>query len=230
MAIVELSDFTINPVGSGDGINQFDFALCMGDVCAVKASFPDDAHQFLRALATLSYPAEGRFRFNGQALDLGNYQALLEYKRKVGYIAPDAALISNLTVRQNILIHQFYFENDLTIDLDDKLRALCDTLGVSRKLDMRPAELNSIERQMAIIIREVGKQPEILLLDRPEDFIGHARFDTLVQLYRDWIDQGKPVVFVSYDRRLVRRFATRKILIADGSLTTVDIRPSRTGD
>jgi ABC-type lipoprotein export system ATPase subunit len=226
MHLIEMSDYTLAPEGSGRGIKGFYFALSVGDVCAIEAQNPDDAHQFLRALATLEYPLKGTFRFKGRRLNLKNYKELLGCKKKIGYIAPDAALISNLTVRQNILIHRYYFENDLTIDLDDKLNAMCDTFGVCQKLDRRPADLNSMERQMAIVIREISKGPEVLLLDRPEDFIGHAKFDILVQLFNDWIGQRKPVVFVSFDRRLIRRFATRKILITNGSLTTVDIKRS----
>jgi ABC-type lipoprotein export system ATPase subunit len=224
MCVIEMSDYTLAPAGSGYGIKGFYFALSEGDVCAIEAQNPDDAHLFLRAVATLAYPLKGTFRFKGRRLNLKNYKELLGCKKKVGYIAPDAALISNLTVRQNILIHRYYFENDLTIDLDDKLNSMCDTFGVCQKLDRRPADLNSMELQMAIVIREISKGPEVLLLDRPEDFIGHAKSDMLVQLFNDWIGQRKPVVFVSFDRRLIRRFATRKILIVNGTLTTVDIK------
>jgi ABC-type molybdate transport system ATPase subunit len=227
--LIEMSDYTLAPCGSGDGIREFYFGLQAGDICAVEAQSPDDAHQFLRALATLVYPLKGTFRWKGQLLNLQNYRELLQYKQSVGYIAPDAALISNLTVRQNILIQRYYAENDLTIDLDDTLKGMCDMLGVCQKLDRRPADLNSMERQMAIVIREVTKKPEILLMDRPEDFIGHAKFEILVQLFKDWIGQRKPAVFLSYDRRLVQRFATRKILIANGSLTTEDTKPPAAG-
>lgn len=221
---IEMSDYTLAPSGSGHGIRGFYFALWAGDVCAVEAEHPDDAHQFLRALATLAYPLSGTFRFNGKKFNMRNYKGLLECKRKIGYIAHDAALISNLTVRQNILLHRFYFENDLSIDLGDNLKSMCDIFGVCQKLDKRPADLNSLERQIAIVLREINKKPEVLLLDRPEDFIGHAKSDILGRMLSDWIDQRKPVVFVSFDRRLVRRFATRKILINNGTLTTVDIR------
>lgn len=224
MYLIEMSDYTLNPIGSGHGIKDFYFALAPGDVCAIEAQNPDDGHEFLRALATLTYPSKGTLRWNGRRIKLKSYRALLGYKKKIGYIAPDAALISNLTVRQNILIHRYYAENDLNIDLDDSLAAMCDTFGVCQKLDRRPADLNSMERQMAIVIREIGKKPDVLLLDRPEDFIGHAKFEMLVELFNRWIAQYKPVVFVSYDRRLIRRFATRKVLITNGSLTTVDIK------
>ena len=201
-----------------------------GDVCAIDTQNPDDARTFLRALASLVYPLQGTYRFKGQKKNLETYVNMLPCKQKIGYIAPDAALISNLTLRQNILIHRYYFENNLGINVDDKIRVLCDTSHIAEKLDQRPSDLNKMEVQMAIVIREISKDPEVLLLERPEDFIGHANFDLLVQLLNEWINNEKPVVFLSYDRRLIRRFANRKILITNGSLTTVEIRWSSEDD
>ncbi len=218
MYVIEMSDYALPPLGSGDGIREFHFALSQGDICAVEAPKPDDGHLFLRTVATLICPRKGTYRFMEKELNLRNYRELLSCKRRIGYIASDAALISNLTIRQNLLLHRYYFENDLSIDLDDQVSHLCDALGVYQKLDRRPANLNSMERQMAIVIREISKNPDVLLLERPEDFVGHARFDMLVKLFNDWIDQHKPVVFVSTDRRLISRFANRRILIANGSL------------
>jgi len=225
-SIIEMSNYSLAPYGSGHGISGFYFALSTGDVCAIEAQHPDDANDFLRAVATLTRPIKGTYRYEGKRINLKSYKDMLACKPKIGYIAPDAALISNLTIRQNILIQRYYFENDLTIDLDDKIQSVCDTFGICSKLDKRPAELNSMETQMAIVIREISKKPSVLLLDRPEDFIGHAKFDILVEIFNDWIGKKKPVVFLSYDRRLIRRFANRKILITNGALTTVDIKRS----
>lgn len=223
-AIIEMSDYTIAPHGSGYGINGFYFALSSGDVCAIEAQIPDDASVFLRAVATLTRPVKGTYRYDGKRINLSSHKEALGCKPKIGYIAPDTALISNLTIRQNILMQRYYFENDLTIDLDENLQTLCETFGICDKLDMRPADLNTMEVQMAIVIREVSKKPQVLLLDRPEDFIGHAKFDVLVEIFNTWIGKKKPVVFLSYDRRLIRRFANRKVLITNGALTTVDIK------
>ena len=223
MPLIELSDYTLAPVGSGQGINAFYFSLKKGDVCAIDTQNPDDARAFLRALASLVYPVRGTYRFKGKRMDVRSYRDMLPCKRKIGYIAPDAALISNLTLRQNILVQRYFFENDLSINVDDKIRRLCDTSHIAEKLDQRPSDLNKMEVQMAIVIREISKNPDVLLLDRPEDFIGHANFDMLVQLFKDWIADKKPVVFLSYDRRLIRRFASRKILITNGTLTTVEV-------
>lgn len=222
--IIEMTDYTLKPHGSGQGIKSFHFTLSKGHVCAIETQNPDDSNNFLRAIATLIRPVKGTYRYEGKRIDLKSNEQMLYCKSKIGYVAPDAALISNLTVRQNLLLRRYYFENDLTIDIDDKLESLCDNLGIYSKLDKRPSELNNIEILMAIVIREIEKKPRVFLLERPEDFIGHAKFDFLVKLFNDWISQKKPVVFISYDRRLIRRFANRKITIADGILTTVDLK------
>lgn len=222
--IIEMADYTLAPSGSGSGINGFFFALSEGDVCAIEAQHPDDGSEFLRAAATLARPVKGTYRFKGKRVNLESYKDTLKYKPKIGYVAPDTALISNLTVRQNILIQRYYFENDLTIDLEERLQSICVASGICGKLDKRPAELNIMETQMAIVIREISKKPQVLLIDRPEDFIGHAKFDLLVDIFTDWIAKQKPVIFLSYDRRLIRRFANRKIYIADGTLNTIYVK------
>ena len=229
MSIIELLDYTLAPSGSGSGISGFYFGLSSGDVCAIDATNPDDAHQFLRALATLTAPLKGTYKFEEKKQNLSNYHDMLRCKRKIAYIAPDAALISNITVRQNLLMIRYYFENDINIQLDDDVRSLCRNFAIEDKLDRRPAELNSMEAQAAVVIRELSKHPLVLLLEQPEDFIGHARFDLLVQILNDWIARQAPIVFFSYDRRLVGRFANRNILITNGSLTTMSINHTKGG-
>jgi ABC-type lipoprotein export system ATPase subunit len=212
------------PFGSGLGINQFYFALSKGDVCAIESTHPDDAIAFIKALATLVRPLKGTYRWNGRKKDLNNYRELLACKQCIGYLAPDTALISNLTLRQNLLLRRYYFENTLNDKLDDELETLCTNFNILNKLDQRPTGLNSMETQAAILIREIIKKPQVLLLNRPEDFFGHANFEQISKLFGRWIEEQRPVVILSYDRRLVRRFANKKILITNGSLTTVMIR------
>ena len=221
--IIEMTNYDLAPRGSGLGIHDFHFALYRGDVCAVASQNPDDAVIFLRAVATLNRPVNGRYSYAGQQINMKSFEDLLKCKPKIGYIAPDAALISNLTVRQNFLLQRYYYENDLSIDLDDNLQSICDTFGISEKLDKRPVELNSMETQIAIVIREISKKPQVLLLDRPEDFIGHAKSHALVDIFSKWIADKKPVVFISYDPRFNRRYANRKIHISNGTLTTEDV-------
>lgn len=224
MPLIELSNYSLRPMGSGQGLKGINIALSAGDVCAIDSQNEDDAFLLIRALATLVHPLTGTYRFNGLKIDFQNHQASLDCKKKIGYIAPDAALISNLTIRQNLLLMRYYFDNDLTIDLDNRAQQLCQDFGIEAKLHKRPAELNTREVQAAVVIREIMKKPDLLLLISPEEFIGHEHFELLTQLLNNWIAANKPVVFHSYDRRLVRRYAQKKIIIVNGTLTTIEMR------
>ncbi|RJQ84950.1 MAG: ATP-binding cassette domain-containing protein [Desulfobacteraceae bacterium] len=222
MNFLELSDYSLAASGSGSGIRGFSFSLGPGEVCAIDSFNPDDAQTFMRALATLVRPIEGIYRFKGRTCDLKDPNAMLSLKKQIGYVARDAALISNLTVRQNLLLQRCYFENRLDIDLHEDVEALCSTFGIQDKLDQRPAGLNVMEVQAAIIVREMTKKPEFMIMGQPES-IGHAKFGLLTQIFNRMIAERLPIVLLSYDLRLVRRFANRKILIADGSLSTLSI-------
>lgn len=224
MPVIELSDYRIPPHGTGNGISGFYFGLEPGDVCAVEADNPDDAHAFLRALASLLRPTRGVYKFKNRVFEWHGVFNKINFKHRIGYIAPDAALISNMTVRQNLLLRRYYVENKLDIEIDSETLRLCRRLGIHNKLDVRPSQLNDMEVQAVIVIRETSKDPDVFLLNRPEIFIGHDKFNFLADLFNSWINKLVPIVFCTFDRRLIRRFANRQVIITNGSLTTVNLK------
>lgn len=219
MYLIELLDYSLAASGSGFGIRDFSFRLARGDVYAVDSRNPDDALTFMRALATLTRPIQGMYRFKGRIYDFSDRATSLDVKKRIGYVAPDAALISNLTIRQNLLLQRYYYENRLDIELAESVLALCRSFGLQDKLDQRPAALNAMEVHAAIVIRELAKQPEVMIMGHPEDFIGHAKYDVLAQIFNRLIAERLPIVLLSYDPRLIQRFASRSIVIEGGSLT-----------
>lgn len=225
MPIIELIDYRLPPLGSGSGISGIGFALNRGDVCTIDTDHPDDGRTFLRALATLVRPLQGTYVFEGIARDWRTYDTMRSCKQKIAYVSPAAALISNMNLRQNLLLQRYYHENRLDIDLAQETLELCAALGLKDKLDRRPAMLNAMEIQAAIIIREITKKPLAILIDQPEGFIGHAQIEQIVRIFNQLIADRMPIVFLSFDHRLMQRFANRTILIARGALTIRPVAP-----
>lgn len=224
MNVVELTDYATEPFGTGHGLDDVSFILSKGDVCSIQTDSQDDAHNFFRALATLTPPVNGSYAFKGDKLDFSDYRNLLCYKKQIGYVAPDSALLSNRTIRENLLFMRYHFENSLTIDLDDNTAHLCRIFEIENKLDMRPAALNPLDLRLAITIRELAKSPEVLLLFRPEDFVGQAKFDLLMDILKKLTASEIPIVFLSYENGIMETFSSKKIIIANGRLKTVEIQ------
>ncbi|HSO17916.1 MAG TPA: ATP-binding cassette domain-containing protein [Desulfosarcina sp.] len=190
-------------------------AIGRGDIVALDFEAPADGRFLMRILATLAAPLSGQYRFDGESVALDDYRQCLSVKRRVGYVAADAAMISNRTVRENLLLSRFYHENDLSIDLDETMAALCADAGLSGKLHWRPSELSDGELLKAIAIRELGKSPAVMLVDRPENFMAASEDDGLFHHIKNVVQSGTAVVFQSHSRR-VTEIAGRRLTLADG--------------
>jgi ABC-type molybdate transport system ATPase subunit len=218
MALIELISYRLPPIGGGNGLTGIDLSLDRGEIAAVNADRPEDARLLLRALATLVPPASGTFRFAGEALDFFDYRRLLPVKRRIGYVAADAALLSNRTLRQNLLAMRYYFENSLAIDLDPETKRLCRQLGIEKELDRLPSHVDPVDLLLAVAVREIGKDPDLMLFDRPEETIGKNGFRRLLdrigpsQKSQIWVCASKERVFLE-------AVANRRIRIRGGAMS-----------
>jgi ABC-type ATPase involved in cell division len=227
MHLIELSDYTLARPENGNGIKTFNFSLSRGEVCSIHSDSFDDAHLLIQALATLVHPLQGEYRFQGQVIEFSDYRDVLFCKKKIGYIASGSAMLSNKTVRENLLLSRCYFENSLSLTLDENVLRLCRIFGIQNKLDLRSSEINQLDSRIAISIRELTKPLELLLLERPEDFIKHSQFGLFMQILKDVILSEVPVVFVSYNKNFVEKFSNKKILISGGTLKSVSKKRPR---
>lgn len=216
--IIDLHDGRFAPIGEGNGLREVFFSLSAGEACAVDADLPDDGHLFLRALATLNAPVSGRYEFQGRELDFSDYRKLLPYKKRIGYIAPDAALIVNRSIQHNIILTHAYFNDWADGRLTEEAVSLCGEFGLSDKLDLRPAQLDREDLRLAIIVRELVKSPDVLLVERPRDFLGPARFEQFARTLKNRVQSGISVVVLSSDKAFVDAFADRRLRIENGFL------------
>ena len=229
MHLVELSDCTIPPQGRGKGLDHVVFRLASGDVWSIHSENSDDAHLLLKVLATLARPVSGTYRFMGDVLDFSDYRNLLSVKKQIAYVASDSAMISNESIRDNLLLMRNYFENSLSLKLEAETLELCRILGIEDKLDMRPASLDVLDVRSAIFVRELMKSPKLLLLERPEDLISHTKYAGFRLVLKNLLQNNISVVFMSNDKKFVKSFSSHNLLISDGKLLEAGLWAKSTG-
>jgi ABC-type lipoprotein export system ATPase subunit len=217
--IIDITDLAMAPPGMPRHCGSSRLAVVPGDVIAIVADPPIDGRYLLRILATLEHPERGEYRFNGKSVDLKDYRQCLAVKRQIGYVAPDAALISNRTLRENLILTRFYSENDLTIDIDETVDSLCRGAGLSPMLNRRPSVLSDVELLKAITIREMGKAPAAMLIDRPENFIKIDENDKIFNHLKNMVGSGTAVVFVSHNTKM-NSLANRQLTVGVGEIRT----------
>ncbi|MGD8368979.1 MAG: hypothetical protein PVG78_15180 [Desulfobacterales bacterium] len=219
MTQIELIAYGLPASGTGNGLIDVSLTLDRGAIGAVEADDPEDSRLLLRGLATLIPPAAGTYRFDGQDLDFSDYRRLLPIKRRIGYVAADAAMLSNRTLRQNLLIMRHYFENVLSIELDPATEQFCRQLGIENELEKLPSQVDPIDLHLAIAVREISKAPDLLLIDRPEETIGKEGFRRLLRHLEDHPDKERTWVCASSDREFLKNRCNRRFHIRSGTLT-----------
>ncbi len=216
--MIELTDYTIAPERAGRGLQEVSFSLAKGDICSIRTDSPADAGTFLKALATITHPVKGSYRYEGNILDFSDYRSLLPIKKRIGYIASDAAMISNLSIRDNLLLMRQFHEDSLDLALDGISEALCRHFELAHLLDARPGELTPSALRHAIATRELAKSPALLLLEYPEDYIGLAHIGVFTETLKTLPLSRMAAAFLSDDEGFIDMFANRQVTISEGKL------------
>ncbi|MCX5833567.1 MAG: hypothetical protein NTV99_03460 [Deltaproteobacteria bacterium] len=224
MKLIEIAGYSLAPIGRGKGLRNFDCTISEGDVIYIEGDRFDDTHLFLRALAALEKPQEGVFYYRGEALDFSDYRKLLPYKRKIGFISADATLLSNRTIGENIMWQRYYLEGRKSLKVVDEVLHLCRIFGIEDKLDLRPSQVFRDEVRAAIIIRELVKGAEILLVEPARETLSRVHYDSAVQLTKEFLSKKVTAVFSFSDEAFVRAAATKKVRIIEGKLEVIALK------
>lgn len=218
--LIRLSDYTLEALGDGNGLKDFNLVLSKGEAFSIATDSPDDAHLLLRGIATLEFPKGGQFFYREKELDFSDYRNLLAYKKKVGYIASDATLITNRSVHDNLMLMTFYLEDSTSIEMPGEVVELCRLFDLEKTLHLKPHQLDPEEYRLAVIAREISKHPEILLLARPRDFLRKNSFEAVKEVLSSLTKKDLALIFFSVDEAFTKEFSDRQILIDKGRLTT----------
>lgn len=219
MALIKLNQFALSPEKNGNGILPCDLTIESGDIIQVRADSVNDAHLLFKGLATLSYPAGGQYLFNGHKQDYSDYRRLLSAKKQIGYLTSGTALISNRSIRENLCMGQVYFDNDLSMSLDDDTMDLCRSFGIRNILDERPTNLGVPDIRRAMLIRELVKKPRLMLVEYPRAFSGHRYKTLMTEKIQSGIRDGMALVYFSYDADFVHAFQGKCLEIKEGRVT-----------
>jgi polar amino acid transport system ATP-binding protein len=218
MELIKLLNYTLKSPDGGTALQEVNFSLNRGDRISIVAQARHDVQLFMKGLASIVYPTSGKFFFQGEDLDFSDYRNLLAYKQKVGYIASGASLISNKSIKDNLMLMINYFENLFSMTIPDDIMELCRMFQLDTKLDLRPTYLDPEKMRSLIIIREICKKPDILIIERPKEFLGAKSFDTLKSVLRRLMNTGIALVCYALDEDFVNQFSTREIVIEKGRI------------
>jgi lipoprotein-releasing system ATP-binding protein len=186
------------------------FQMNEGEAIAITGPSGAGKSTLLHILGTLDEPTSGNVEINGKnPFSLPEAELAHFRNRVIGFIFQDHHLLPQYTVLENVLIPTFAFKNN---GEDKKARAveLIDKVGLSGRIDHRPAELSGGERQRVAIARALINRPSLLLCDEPTGNLDFANAESVTSLLFELHREEKNIlIVVTHSLEVAARFPAR---------------------
>ena len=196
-----LRDVTLQ-IGAGE------FVFLTGRSGAGKSSI-------LKLVSLLERPSRGTVVVNGQDTGSLPARAIPAFRRRLGVVFQDHQLLMDRPVYDNVALPLIVSDTPFR-DIDKRVRAALDQVGLLQYERALPLELSIGEQQRVGIARAVVARPTILIADEPTGNLDHALARDVMQLFKRFQEVGVTVLIATHDLTLVHEFGQREIHIADG--------------
>jgi putative ABC transport system ATP-binding protein len=169
----------------------------------------------LNVLGCLDQPTSGDYFLGGQNVAHLDDDDLSEARnRNLGFIFQSYNLIQQLSVIENIAV-PMYYGGAKDADMIETGTRLATQVGLEHRLYHKPNELSGGQQQRVAIARALSNNPLVILADEATGNLDSKSGQEILDLFDDLNRQGKTLVFVTHDERMVQR-CTRIIRLRDG--------------
>ena len=171
----------------------------------------------LRMIAGLEYPTSGRILFGER-----DVTRLPPQRRDIAMVFQDIALFPYMTVHDNIG-YPLKVAGMARGERDRRVRATAEMLGISDKLEMKPAQLSGGQQQRVAIGRAIIKEPKVLLLDEPLSALdARLRAEMRTEILRLHRRISATIIYVTHDQVEAMSMSTRLAVMDAGQAIQID--------
>jgi cell division transport system ATP-binding protein len=172
----------------------------------------------LKLIGLLERPTRGTVTVNGQDTASLPTRAIPAYRRRLGMVFQDHQLLMDRPVYDNVALPLVVADAPFR-DIDKRVRAALDQVGLLEQVRALPSELSVGEQQRVGIARAVVGKPVVLIADEPTGNLDHALALDVMRLFRRFQEVGVTVVVATHDLSLVEEFGQRSIHVEDGKVS-----------
>ena len=189
--IIAARDLTCR-FGDFTAVDRVSFTIDRGEIFGFLGSNGSGKTTTMKMLTGLLPPTEGEALLFGKPLDANDIGA----RYRVGYMSQSFSLYTELTVRQNLVLHAHLYHLPA-----DKAKARIDELvswfGLKDYLDQRTSGLPLGIRQRLSLAVAIVHEPEILILDEPTSGVDPLARDRFWEILIDLSRKQGVTIFVS---------------------------------
>ncbi len=219
-ALVEIKDVckVYNP-GENEvrALDHVSVSIDEGEFVAIIGQSGSGKSTLMNMLGCLDVPSSGLYRLHGQDVSVMDDNELSDIRnREIGFIFQGFNLIPNLTALENVELPLIYRGVGRSKRIDLARKAL-EKVGLSHRMDHKPAEMSGGQQQRVAIARAIAQAPPIILADEPTGNLDSHSTQEIMGILKSLHQDGRTVILITHDNEIAAQ-AKRIIKIRDGRI------------
>lgn len=199
-------------------LKNISFSINKSEMMAILGSSGSGKSTLLHLLGGLDTPTSGDVIFDGKKISSLSTNGRAELRnQKLGFIYQFHHLLPDFTALENVMM-PLLIGGMTRVKAQQKASEMLAAVGLSHRVNHRPAELSGGERQRVAIARAIVNEPALVLADEPTGNLDLHNADVIFDLLMDFNRQKwTAFLVVTHDLRLSGRL-TRQLEMRDGYL------------
>jgi cell division transport system ATP-binding protein len=198
-----------------EALRRLNFELPVGEMVFLTGHSGAGKSTFLKIAGLLEPATRGTVEIDGMDVEKLPKNKIPFFRRNIGMVLQNPLLLPDRSAFENVAL-PLIIEGYRKQELEKRVRAALDKVGLLRKENFLAEELSTGEQQRVGLARAVANKPALLLADEPtgnlDSRTGDNIIDALTHLNENF---GTTIVIVTHDESLTE-VVHRVINIKDG--------------
>ncbi len=208
------------PVANEDffALQNIDLQFAPGEFSGIVGPSGSGKTTLLNIMGSLDKATNGKVYFMGDEItSLSAKESAQLRSRKIGFIFQTYNLLPVYTVYENLELPLIL----LGMSTADKKQAIMESLewvGLTDKVNSKPAQLSGGQCQRVAIARAMVKKPTVILADEPTANLDSENSHIILKTMKKINDaSGSTFIFSTHDDKVIG-YLKRKITLVDGGI------------
>lgn len=205
-------------VGDYPALKDVDLQINAGEFVSIIGKSGSGKSTLLNMITGIDRPNTGEVYVNDTAVHQLSENKMARWRGKnLGVVFQFFQLLPTISVIENIMLPMDFCHTFPMRERTKRALSLLEMVELVEHAYKLPTALSGGQQQRVAIARALANDPPVVIADEPTGNLDSKTADSVFELFRNLVAQGKTIIIVTHDSGLAKR-TDRTALIADGEI------------
>lgn len=200
-------------------LKDINLTVYEGEFLAIMGPSGSGKSTLMNIIGLLDRATSGDYVLNGTEVEVLSDRKLAQVRNEeIGFVFQQFFLLAKLNALQNVELPLIYAGVSVS-KRRKRAKKFLEKVELGMRMKHLPSELSGGQKQRVAIARALVNNPSIILADEPTGALDTKTGQQIMELLTELNQEGKTIIMVTHEPEIAD-FATRKIIIRDGEITT----------